>query len=175
MKSSLKISAMTLLTCAFWLSGCAVEDQNLNANESNQTELANNEANIALDDFVELGKIINLPFEPDESAVWREISPEVENPTPGGKKLLAVLKFTPEQTAEIIKNAEAHRASVPAQIDAESWFPVELIAQSQQAGDVSLKGNSYAADEFVKTPYIGGKLTRIVDTDYFVLELVAAL
>jgi hypothetical protein len=34
-----------------------------------------------------------------------------------------------------------------------------------------LKGAAYAANDFLQSPYNNGKLTRINDTNYFVLEL----
>ncbi len=82
------------------------------------------------------------------------------------------MKFTTEQADEIVKRAETYKAPVAVQMEAEEWFPPELIAQSGASGDDTIKGNSYAANDFVKTPYTGGKLTRIVNTDYFVLELI---
>ena len=52
-------------------------------------------------------------------------------------------------------------------------LPPELIAQSQGSGDEILKGKSYAANEFFSESYKNGKITRINDTDYFILELTS--
>lgn len=161
------------------LSGACVETGNVKtnqaANSANQTEISNNNANIAKDDVAELSGLINSPFEIDDSSVWREVNlgtPNERVPGPTDRKLIAVLKFKPEDADEIVKRAETYKPAVPAQFEAESWFPAELIAQSQASGDETIKGNSYAANDFVKTPYTGGKLTRIVNTDYFILELI---
>ncbi|MEZ5428029.1 MAG: hypothetical protein R2747_17285 [Pyrinomonadaceae bacterium] len=166
-----------MLSSLLFLTGCGNGGE-ANGNDSAGPTPSNENANVVGDNVLELGKIINLPFEPDESTVWREINLNTQNsekrvPGPNEKKLIAVMKFTPEQTAEIIKSAEKHGVSAPAQLDAENWFPAELVAQSQEAGDATLKGNSYAADDFIKHPYTGGKLTRIVNTDYFVLEITS--
>jgi hypothetical protein len=171
MKSAPLKSIICLLTCIIFLSAC-VGGGNVNSNNSSdnsvQSKNDNNNANIAKDDVVELANLINSPFEFDESSVWREVK---VNESSGNKKLIAVLKFKPEDAVEIVKRADGYKPSVPAELEAESWFPPELVAQSGNSGDEMLKGNSYAANDFVKTPYIGGKLTRIANTDYFVLEL----
>lgn len=179
MKFFPKKSIYFLLSAVLLLNACG-ENANVNTNqETNKTdEISNENANVAKDDVAELSRIINLPFDPDESSVWREIdlTPNIANEKNSGKsdrKLIAVLKFTPEQTAEIVKRAETYKPSVPAVLEPESWFPPELTAQSQASGDETIKGNSYAANDFVKTPYTDGKLTRIVNTDYFILELTA--
>ncbi len=57
-----------------------------------------------------------------------------------------------------------------------SW-PARLMAaggaQSELSGDETLKGNSYAANDFLQSPYEAGKLTRLEDSNYFILELSA--
>lgn len=165
------------------VSTACVGNENTNANQTarniNKSEKVNNNASVVKDDVAELSRIINLPFEPDEtSSVWREIvlNPQSNSdrvPGPTDVKLIAVLKFKPEDAVEIVKKAETYKPSVPVSLDAENWFPAELIAKSQASGDETIKGNSYAANDFLKSPYTDGKLTRIVDTDYFVLELFA--
>ncbi len=71
------------------------------------------------------------------------------------------------------RQAGTYKPAAEADIDAETWFPAELIAQSQLSGDESLKGTAFAADDFLHEPYNQGKITRINDTNYFVLELTA--
>jgi hypothetical protein len=155
------------------LFGACVETANVNTNQAannpNQTGINNSNANVAKDDVAELSSLINSPFEFDDSSVWREVNPG----TPSDRKLIAVLKFKPEEADEIVKRAETYKPAVAVQMEAESWFPPELIAQSGASGDETIKGNSYAANDFVKAQYTGGKLTRIVNTDYFILELIA--
>lgn len=156
---------------------CSGEDRPVNqtSNATNSIATIDENANVAKDDVTELERIISLPFEPDESSVWRELDLKAIGgnrvSSPNDRKLIAILKFTAEETLEIVKRAETHKAAVPAVLDVESWYPPELIAQSGNSGDKTLKGNSYAADDFIKTPFTGGKLTRIDNTDFFILEL----
>lgn len=133
---------------------------------SNQIGAANGE-NIgsANDDIDELGKIIKLPLPPEEVSYWEE------NSTEKNKGIIAVLKFSPENAAQLVSQIEKIKPPFDSQIDAESRFPAELVAQSQLSGDETLKGKSYAADDFLQPPYKSGKITRIENTDYFVIEL----
>ncbi len=172
-------TSLFILLSVVLLSGACDETANVNmnqaANNANHTGISNNNANIAKDDVAELSGLINSPFEFDDSSVWREVNLGIPNdrvPGPTDRKLIAVLKFKPDEADEIVKRAETYKPAVSARLEAESWFPAELIAQSQASGDETIKGNSYAANDFVKAPYTGGKLTRIVNTDYFILELM---
>jgi hypothetical protein len=134
------------------------------------------QTSLVQDDIGELGKIINLPFEPEE-VVWQD-----NNLTADGvdqvsasneKRFVAVVKFNSEDSNRIITQAEKYEPAKFSVIDAENWFPVELIAQSQLSGDETLKGNSYAADDFFLDPFNKGKFTRIANTNYFVVELTS--
>lgn len=166
----------TNLACGFFLSifllgACVNNETANNANLSaNRTANYANENKIPpKDDVEELERIVKLPFQPEETT-WRETD---VNAATGEKKLTAVLKFLAEDANKIIAQAETYKPAVVSDIDAEDWFPAELIAQSQLSGDGHLKGKSYAANDFLQTPYSNGKLTRIDDTDYFVLELIS--
>lgn len=182
----MKFSAAKII-CVFGLSvllagACSrIETANQNDNSAVSKNSAANEKNNAQlikDDVEELGKIINLPFSPQE-ATWREdddaASPQQngENKTSAPKNLTAVLKFAPEDAGRIAAQAEKYKPAAPAEIDPETWFPAELIAQSQLSGDETLKGALFSADDFFRAPYNKGNLTRINDTNYFVLELNA--
>lgn len=143
---------------------------------SNQIGSGDSEkSNPAQDDPAELGKIIKLPLLPEETIFWEENLNNSEignqNPVLKGKKIVAVLRYSPENSAQIISHIEKIKAPIDSEVDAESRFPAELIARSQLSGDESLKGKSYAADDFFQTPYTNGKITRVEGTDYFVLEL----
>ncbi len=168
---------------AFVLFAACREDNSQNTNsqsaDSGQTTGSNDESgnsNITKDDIEELSKIIKLPFLPEETT-WREdnLSKPASNqiPAPNEKKLIAVLKFSSDDANQLIRQAEKYKPVVQTEIEAENWFPTELIAQSQLSGDESLKGNSYAADNFYQPPFNSGKITRIADTNFFVLELTS--
>lgn len=154
------------LTVVFFLAACGSGE---NANQlTNQTISVKNNANANLskDDVEEFGKIVNLPAKPEE-VTWREIDSQKT------KKLIAVLKFSARDAQVVAEQAEKHKAVETIKLDAEDWFPPELIAKSQESGDESLKGSAYQADDFLQNPYKNGRLARIGDSDYFVLELTA--
>ncbi len=165
-----------LALIGIFLNGCVkTEKTNINSNASNNS---NSAVSITVkDDIEELGKFIKLPLTPEE-ATYNELDLDDVNSTPvaskpNEKKLVAVLKFSDENADQIVANAEKYTPAAPADIDAESWFPPELIAKSQETGDSALKGVEYAANDFLQTPFVNGKLTRLNDTNYFVLELLS--
>ncbi len=180
MKFTLVNLLIIALFIVLFLTACGNNGSTGDVNNSsdgnlNQAAAANAEnANSAKDDIDELGKIIKLPLAPEEANYWEENLTSTEgskNPAQNGKKIVAVLKFSPENAAQLIAQIERLKPPIDAEIDAESRFPAELIAQSQLSGDESLKGKSYAADDFFQTPYTNGKISRIENSDYFVLEL----
>ena len=159
------------LLSIFLFSACGKNETAKNANlPTNKAANYNNDNKIPpLDDIEELERIIKLPFHPDE-ATWRE----TDSDTPkGGKKITVIVKFLSEDANKIVVQAEKYQPVVAVEVDAEDWFPAELIAQSQISGDINLKGKSYAANDFLQSPYTNGKVTRIDNTDYFVLELTS--
>lgn len=161
------------------LNACAgIEKANLNssapASNSNSTVLEI----VPKDNVEELGKIIKLPFVPEE-ATYSEFNLNAKNPAPdvsapNEKRLVAVLRFSADDASQIAARAEKYTSAAPADLDAESWFPPELVARSQETGDSSLKGVEYAANDFLQTPYIKGRLTRVNNTNYFILELFSS-
>lgn len=131
-------------------------------------------ANQAEDSEVELKTLINLPFEPEEN-VYKEMKLGNANnnrvPGPSDNKLVAVLKFSEENTKKLISDLETKGNPFETKIDPEPWFPAELIAKSQMSGDETIKGTGYSAEMFFKSPYNNGTLARVNQTDYFVLIL----
>ena len=131
----------------------------------------NQPSNIAVDNSnssksngEELGLLINVPFD-TEDVVWKEDS--------FNKRLVAVLRFSKMDSDKLVADAEKIAPPQPVVLPSETWFPPELIAQSENNGDDNLKGTAYAANKFFQTPYTEGKITRIENTEYFVLELSA--
>ncbi len=158
---------ITLVISVFFAACSSGEGNSENSNSTNSNaNSANSNTNAVAvkDDVDELEMTIKLPFHPQE-AVWRE-----EN---AGKKLVGVVRFLKEDANKIVAQAGSYKPPAPEIINTESWFPAELIAQSQTSGDETLKGLSYAANDFLQPPYSDGKITRIEGTDYFVLELFA--
>lgn len=170
MKSTPKIFIL-LFFAVSWTACLSNNNSNSTANSQNRTNgnaNSNNKKNPTKDDIEELELTIKLPYHP-EDAVWREESagaPEGEK-----KKLVAVLKFTKDEADKIVAQAEKYKPAAPASIGAEEWFPAELIAQSQMSGNETVKGMTYAANDFFNAPYTDGRITRVEATNYFVLEL----
>lgn len=109
----------------------------------------------------ELGVLVKVPYK-TEDIVWKEDTEK--------KQILAVMRFSSADANKLV--ADAGNAGTPeASIPVESWFPDELIAQSEMSGDAALKGMSYPANAFIQEPYNLGKIIRIDGTDYFILEL----
>lgn len=145
---------------------------------SNQPPETNSNSVIAAkNDPAELSKIINLPIMPLE-AEFREESldkqPATNRPAASNnQKMTAVLLYDPADTPKLIALIEKHKPSEAVELEVETWFPAELIAQSQTSGNDTIKGNAYAAADFLQTPYSKGRVIHISGTDYFVLELSA--
>ena len=174
MKISQTKSIFALFIIAVTLGACAGNQiGNDNSVVTNASQTANSKVEIVAQDNIEdLDKIIKLPYTPLE-ATYSEINPNSKNTAPNEKRFVGVLKFSTEDAAKIVADAEKYKPSTPSDIDAETWFPPELIAKSQETGDEYLKGVEYAANDFVRPPYLNGKLTRLNNTDYFVLELAS--
>ncbi|HEY8562885.1 MAG TPA: hypothetical protein VIL74_21080 [Pyrinomonadaceae bacterium] len=167
-----KIIIAVLFSAVF--AACTADDANTaNQNSANQTTTATN-SNSVHDNVDELELTIKLPYHPEE-AVWREEpvgkAPTGRVPGPTDRKLIAVLRFPKEDADKITAQAEKYKPAAPETIQTESWFPAELIAQSQTSGDETVKGASFPANDFYNPPYSDGKITRVEGTDYFVLEL----
>ncbi len=152
---------LVLLATQFLLS-CARPAGNSNAANSAATDSANNAPVGPKDNIEEFGMLVRLPFAPEEVA-WKE--------KPEQKKLTAVIRFSPENAqkmaAEVAKNGQPS----PATVTVESWYPNELIAQGELTGESTVKGQSYPAEPFLNPPYTTGKITRIENTDYFILQI----
>lgn len=112
----------------------------------------------------ELGVIVNVPYEA-EDVVWKE--------EPNHKRVVAVLRFSPADSNQVVTEAEAFGKAENVTIAAETWFPNELIAQNDMSGDSMLKGLEYPANRFFQEPFSNGRLIRIEGSDYFVLDLTA--
>lgn len=125
---------------------------------------ADHKSKAAKTNVEELGLIVNVPYDA-EDVVWKE--------DPAGKHLVAVLRFSKTDSDKLVTDAERIRKGQNITLPSETWFPSELIAQSETSGDDSLKGAAYAPDSFLQPPYTDGTITRIENTEYFVLDLTA--
>ena len=154
---------LALLVSAILLTyGCS--GTQTNSNTSANTNSPQTNSNAAKTNVEELGMLVNVPYESDE-CFWKDDAAH--------KRIKAVLRFPATETARLIADADKVRPPQKVSIPSESWFPAELIAQSDMTGDDSLSGQAYAANAFFQDPYNEGRIVRIDDTDYFVLEINA--
>jgi hypothetical protein len=164
MQSARVKTIVSLIFLAQLLSACSGNAGNTNTSQPNSNQNRNTVS--ANDKAEELGMLVVLPIEPEET-VWRE------DPGEGNaKKLTAVLKYPVADAAKLSTLIEKS-PPLSASINTETWFPAELIAQSDLSGDDTLKGDSFAAVDFYQAPYSEGTITRIEGTNYFILELHA--
>lgn len=152
--------AWLVISLAIFLNACTASESNTNTNAKKPAN-TNANAETTKDDLEEFGKIVNLPAQPEE-VTWRESA---------DKKILAVLKFSASDANTVVSQIEKQKPAQNAEINPENWFPPELIAQSQQSGNETLKGKEYSAADFFLAPYAKGKITRIDETNYFILDL----
>lgn len=112
----------------------------------------------------ELGMLVSVPYESEE-CFWKDDTSH--------KRIVAVLRFPQAEASRLVADAEKVRPAQDVSVSVESWFPAELIAQSEMSGDDVLSGRSYAANAFYQDPYNEGRIIHISDTDYFILEISA--
>ena len=161
MRFSLIAVLLTPLLAILTLTSCSSPAGN--GNTANSAASSANAANRGPEDNVEeLAMLVRLPIQPEEVA-WKE--------DPQKKSLTAVLRFSPEDAskmaAEIAKNGQPTRES----LTVETWYPAELIAQSELTGESTVTGASYPAEPFLNPPYTKGKISQIENTDYFILQI----
>ena len=125
-------------------------------------------AKAANDNADELEMLINLPYQPVEVA-YREDSAN------NSRNLTAVLRFSSAEADNIVKKAAAIKPPTETQIKIQDWFPVELVDRGDVQQATTLTGQTYPADEFFKAPFLNGTLSRIGETDYFVLVMTAEI
>jgi hypothetical protein len=167
----LYVSLIILALLVSLFAGSCTDSRDANSNNGNQAGNVNaKHSNPVKDNAEELAALIKLPVLPeeknDERVEWRE-----ETVNQKGRKLTAIIKYNEANTAQIIALAEKHKPAVPVELGVEDWYPEELTAQTQLSGNESLKATAYAANDFVNPPYSHGRLVRINESNFFVLEL----
>ena len=162
----LKVAGILALTAgAFLALSCGGAENTSNSQTANAGgPAANANANAAGSNVEELGVIVNVPYEAEDVA-WKQ--------SPDKKKVLAVLRFSDVDSNKVVSEAEASGPPSQVAIPSESWFPDELVAQSDVSGDSTLKGMAYPANRFFLEPYTDGRITRVEGTDFFILELTS--
>lgn len=143
------------------LTNCSSPAINGNANVSTANSTTVSKV-VPKDNVEELAMVVKLPFEPEEVA-WEEKAAD--------GSLTAVIRFSPENAEKMSAEAAKNGASTAERLTVEPWYPAELIAQSEMSGESTVEGKSYPAGPFLNPPYTKGKITRIDNTDYFILQI----
>jgi hypothetical protein len=142
-------------------SACNDEIESNSANNVTSTVQKLKQIGETNDDSDDLAEFMKLPFIP-EDVVWQQFEGNA------GKKIVAVIRFTPEDTQLVLAQSQAGEK---VELAAERWFPQELIAQSDVAGDQVLRGTVYKSDAFFKDSFNKGKVVKLEGSDYFIVEL----
>ena len=157
------------------LGGCSNPSSNTaNSASDNHSDPANTDRAVepgmegAKDNADELATLIKIPYEP-EDVVWKEFPAAAGAP----RRVLAVFQFTPADAKKIVETASKVRPGTPTRLPTEKWFPKELVTETDVSGEEGIKATTYAADEFLIPPFTEGRLSRVDNTDFFVLEVFA--
>lgn len=176
--------AATLVSASCAASDDATITQNLNDRHSQDMNSKSNTAPNSPTpadvsrDIEALGKTIGLPVRP-RAAVWNAQKLGNANnqvPGPTDYRLVAVFEFDEAGVKTLLE--KIGETSPAAAVRIENWFPEELkkaaeTSKSNAANDPELEGKKYDADLFLRSPYTNGTLTRIDQTNYFVLRLLS--
>jgi hypothetical protein len=160
------IAAIQLLAACSGGAGTGANNAASNAEQTNSNRAVEPGMEGAKDNAEELGTLVRMPYEPEDLA-WKEYSDGK------GGRLLAVFQLTDEDSRKLIESASKFRPGSPVSLTSEKWFPKELVTQSEMSGGTGIQATSYAADEFLQPPYTAGTLSRVDNTNFFVLEVFA--
>jgi hypothetical protein len=155
-------AVLVILLALEILPSCSSRNENNNIANASATNSYETVHTGPKDNIEELGMLVRLPFVPEEVA-WEE--------KPEQKKLTAVLRFSPENAAKMATEVAKNGQATTDTLTVESWYPNELIAQGEMTGESTVKGQSYPAGPFLNPPYTKGKITRVENTDYFILQI----
>jgi hypothetical protein len=165
------LAALILIFSILSSLSCGGNQTETNANtaaNANQTSTDANAKNAAAssDDVAALSSQVLLAILPEEVAFREE-----NGKNAGEKKLIAVLKYSEEDAKTVVAQAEKHRPAESVELGSEDWFPAELTAQTPLSGNKMLKGNAFAPNDFLQMPYKNGRLIKIENSNYFILEV----
>ena len=174
------VGIVVLVTTAFScasLNGKTI-NVSLNGRQSNNSQNMNqaNAKNVEVKSDIEaLGKLINLPVRPSEVKWTAETLDNSKGAVPGPTdyRLTALLKYDEKGVKELVERlaAETPEKSL-GNTDVSQWFPEEVKGEEKTLdGRSFLEGAKYQPDSFFRAPYTGGKLIRVGETNYFVLNL----
>lgn len=157
------LTSLILLAVAVGSSACGGPPETQNAAPAN----VDRSSDAIQSNPEELGLLIKIPFESDEidDIAWKQDADT--------KAIIAVIRLTPDgikrANSEIFKGQTVGRGA----IDVRSWFPKELITNSEMNGDADLEGAMLPIDAFVQPPFTKGRIIKIDNTDHYVIEFSA--
>jgi len=156
-------SPAVLIFSALIFSSCSAPAGNSSSanSEGNRVASVPKKAN---DKAEELGLLINFTLEP-EDILWQQS----ESPM----KIVAVFRLDEEDTKKLTEQLTARSQGAAKTITVEDWFPTELVAGGETTGSSTVDGTAYPAEDFYQPPFSQGTITRISNTDFFVLEISA--
>jgi hypothetical protein len=165
MQSTRPAALLLLLLATQILTNCSSPAANGNtANGTVATNSSSTSKVVPKDNVDEFAILVRLPFQPEEVA-WEE--------KPENNSLTAVVRFTPEDSSKMAAELAKLGPGTPETLSVESWYPAELIAQGELSGESQIQGRSYPAESFLNPPYSKGKIVRVDNTDYFILQISA--
>ncbi len=161
MRPSRLAALLTPLILIAIFTNCSSTGSNAGGNSS--TTNASTAVNSApQDNAEELAMLVKLPFEPEEVA-WKE--------NPEKKQLIAVIRFSAENAGKFSAEIEKMGQPVTEDLPVENWYPAELVAQGELTGESIVRGTTFPAESLLNPPYTKGKITRVDNTDYFILQM----
>ena len=158
-----RFSPTVLLFSALVFASCSAPADN-SAPANTATNRVASVPNKANDKAEELGMLVNFTLEP-EDIVWKQ------SETP--KKIVAVFRLDEEESKKLADQLSSRSTGAARSVTVEDWFPPELIAGGEATGASTVDGTAYPADDFYQAPFSQGTITRINNTDFFVLEISA--
>ena len=164
---STRFGAVLLLILAPLMLITSCKSPVTNANNATESAVPNSSSTskvLPKDNVEEFGILVRLPFIPEEVA-WEEQAEE--------KSLTAVIRFSSEDAPKMAAELAKLGPGTPETLNVETWYPAELIAQGELSGESSIQARSYPANSFLNPPYTKGKIARVENTDYFILQISA--
>lgn len=160
---------------------CDTRDTPNNRNSVNVATNMNASAETKKDEVSEniddLARRINLPVRP-VAAKWSAKVLGKENstaPGPTDYALTAVLQFDEAGAGELVRRLDEKPAEKKSDsIEVEEWFPEETKKAAQERdGAAVVTGPNYRPDAFLRSPYSGGKVVRVGESNYFVVKILS--
>ena len=158
MRTSPIAKILTIFVAFAYLAGCTGKNAANSNSPASEPNTSSSSADAPKDNSEEFEQLVHLPI-PAEDVSWKETAPDPSTSPDAtlNKRLIAVLLFTRENAAKLSEDLGRSHPPIAENLDPDSWYPAELIAQSNVRGDGKLSGQSYAADEFLAAAVHAGQ------------------